>query len=282
MRFDWPGLVSNAVWAAIGALLLYAWTRIKAWRRSRGHSAIFVGINDPTLFVFPPRPGGDRLLPHMAVEDFLAINNIISAYLQIGRIPPAKVRDHSHLTDQDKKTNNLILICSSKSNDVTREALNLLRERNSRLRDLIPYFEDVPGAKNQIHIKWSGGTYTSDSYLQQDRRDQRQEDIAVIVKAQNPWAAQHKILVVAGIRGIGTWGAAEFLKKWWQDLYDQKDKSRARGTTKAGDFAALVRVHYEDHDIKDATLLHIVDLERAYFQERGCSPEKRPWYPVRA
>jgi hypothetical protein len=262
MKFDWPGLVSNAVWAAIGAGLLYVWNWTKAWRRSRGHSAIFAGLSDPILFVFPPRPGGDRLLPHMAVEDFLAINNIISAYLRIGRTPPSKVRDHSHLTEQDRKTNNLVLICSSKSNDITREALNLLR---NRLHDVIPYFEDVPGASSQIQIKWNGGTYTSDSYLQQERRDRKQEDLAVIVKAQNPWAAQHKILIVAGIRGIGTWGAAEFLKKWWQDLYYKKDASRARGTSKTGDFVALVRVQYEDHDIKDASLIHLVDLDRVYF-----------------
>ncbi|MGH9894590.1 MAG: hypothetical protein ACREA0_21950 [bacterium] len=69
------------------------------------------------------------------------------------------------------------------------------------------------------------------------------------------------ILVVAGIRGIGTWGAAEFLEKWWPELYRRKDSSRKRGTRKEGEFAALVSVLYDDNYIKRATLIHVTDLD---------------------
>src|SRR5262245_51841832 len=112
---DWSGILSNAIWALIGVVCIFGWRTFHNWRTTRGQGALLQGIDDRTLFVFPPRPTGGILLPRVAVEDFLAINNIISAYLRIRRRPPAKLKDHAHLSSQDKKENNLILICSSKS-----------------------------------------------------------------------------------------------------------------------------------------------------------------------
>ena len=259
--FEWSGVLTSGIWAAIGASGGYLWRRLRNWRKSKGQGALFYGLEGPTLFVFPARVGPDRLLPHTAIEDFLAVNNIISAYLRIGGHPPDKLRDHNHLEHSDRRNNNLILICSSKSNSVTKEAIDLLRARNSRLADLVPYFEEVPGRPGQIQIRWNKGIFPSESY---EQTGPRLDDMAVIVKARNPWAEQHKILIVAGIRGIGTWGAAEMMKKWWKEIYDSKDKSRARRTEKRGDFAAIVSIHYEDHDIKPPTLCQLVDLDNAY------------------
>ena len=259
---DWTGLITNGVWAALGAGGAYFWRRCHRWWKSRGHGALFAGLGEPTLFVFPPRPGPGKLLPQTAIEDFLAINNIISAYIRIGMEPPHKMRDHHHFSpSSDGKNNNLILICSSKSNNITEQAINQLRGRNSRWADLIPYFESVPGKPDRIQIKWNQGTWESPSY---EQTGPRLDDVAIIIKARNPWAEQHKILIVAGIRGIGTWGAAEKLKKWWEDIYEKKGSSRRRGTSKQGEFAAIVRIHYEDHDIKDATLIDMVDLDCEY------------------
>ena len=189
------------------------------------------------------------------------MNNIISAYLRVEKHPPDRLRDHDHLPDAERKNNNLILICSSKSNRVTKEAIDILRAKNRRLADLVPYFEDVPGKPGQIQIKWNKGVFPSESY---DQSGPRLNDMAVIVKVRNPWAEQHTLLIVAGIRGVGTWGAAEMLKKWWKELYDSKDSSRNRRTRKQGDFAAIVSIHYEDHDIKGASLCQLVDLDNAY------------------
>jgi hypothetical protein len=150
------------------------------------------------------------------------------------------------------------------------------------LRDhRIPYFENGNGTpakfnpvpkppgpngnvalEDRIQIQWLGGVYGSKSYDQQIEGSSRRDDTAMIVKVQSPWSPQHRILIVAGIRGIGTWGAAECMKKWWEELYHQKGSSKKRGTTKSGDFAALVKVHYEGHDIKDRTpVIHLEDLE---------------------
>src|SRR5687768_14680294 len=204
---DWTGLITNGVWAALGAGGAYFWRQCHRRWKSRGHAALFAGLGKPTLFVFPRRPGPGKLLPQTAIEDFLAINNIISAYIRIGEEPPDKMRDHTlFAAASDGRHNNLILICSSKSNNITEQAINKLRSRNNRWADLIPYFESVPGQPGRIQIKWeeAGCTYESPSY---DQPDGPLDDVAMIIKARNPWNEQHKILIIAGIRGIGTWGA---------------------------------------------------------------------------
>ena len=135
--------------------------------------------------------------------------------------------------------------------------------------DLIPSFEEEPQT-GRLRIRWNKGVYPSESF-QQSGPDY--DDVAVIVKARSPWAGQRKVLIVAGIRGFGTWGAAEFLKKWWQPLYDHKGHNKRSGSTKAGDFAALVSVRYRDYDIKNVRLLSVVDLDEALFVRDVAAPE---------
>jgi len=240
-------IMPHALWALLGAAGLYMWRMFHEWRRSRGQRALLSGLEEP-LFVFPPRPGRASTLPLMAIEDFLAINNLISAYLRVGIRRPHYVKDHDKFTDDDGKKRNLILICSSKSNNATRKALERLRGSNSLIREQIPFFEEVPGKtadQPMSQIKWKGAMFCSDSY-QQSPDSNIFDDVAMIVKCQNPWGDSHKILIVAGIRGIGTWGAAEFLKKWWHPLYERVGNNN---------FVALVQVHCENYDIKHVNLL---------------------------
>ena len=271
-------IIPHAIWAAIGAAAMYGYRFLQHWRDTRGHRAIFDGLDEPevddsnskgipgpgsTIFVFPPRAGEDsahakpRMIPLMAIEDFLGINNIVSAFMKTGRRPPHRVRDSNHLKAEHKTICNLILMCSSRSNSVTHEALDLLR-KNPNFGDRIPIFEKVDGTDEWL-INWKGAVYRSPSFTH--HAGPIYEDVAMIVKVQSPWDAQRKILIIAGLRGIGTWGAAEYLKKWWPELYEKKSRSRSRGTSKEGDFAALVKVAYADNDIKSAHLIHLEDLD---------------------
>lgn len=261
---NWRELLPHAVWAVLGGTGVYVWNWVRRTWKRRGQRALLAGLEGETLFVFPPRPGqGQTLVPRMAIEDFLAINNIISAFIRADLTPPDKVRDTEHLTRQDRERNNLVVICSSKSNQVTREVLDALRHRSSRLRESVPYFHDVPDAPGEIEVRWGKGEFRSESYKQAREDAPRRHDIAIIVKAQNPWSSQHKVLVVAGTRGFGTWGAAELLKKWWKPL--ERQLRRQQGHKRGGDYAALVSVHYQDLDIKGARLEHLpVSLESAY------------------
>lgn len=258
--WEWTHVAEELVAAGIGAGLVRVWQWARDQRTARGQGAILAGLERPNLFVFPPRESAKSAigLPSVSVEDFLAMNNIISAFLRAKQPPPDHVRSTPRLTGKEKLDHNLILICSSKSNSVTKEALDQLRSTLSpRVADCVPSFEEIAGTE-ELQIRWKGGTYQSPSYRQ---TGSERTDFAIIVKATSPWAPQRHILIVAGIRGIGTWGAAEFLKKSWEPLYERKGSDRLCGTTKRGDFAALVRVRYKDLDIKPVQLIDFADLD---------------------
>jgi hypothetical protein len=100
-----------------------------------------------------------------------------------------------------------------------------------------------------------GAHYHSPSYEQiekyqqagspgQDLSGKQFEDYAVITKAPNPWNHVNKVVWLAGIRGIGTWGAAECIKKGWRQIHDQLPRDK-----KDHDFSALMKVRYDNCDI---------------------------------
>jgi len=267
--------------AVLGFVVRHLWDHYRARIRETGQRAILAGIEDPVLFVFPGRQDlPEVILPRISTEDFLAINNIISAIISarllVGWHGPIRVRDTQHLNARDREENNLVLICSPKTNEVTKEALELLRkaQRTQQAAQLIPQFVK-DSATERWSIRWNQGTFPSESYTRLEELGRLDDsntrpspageaelnDVAVIVKARSPWAGQRKILVIAGIRGFGTWGAAECLKKWWKPLYDKKRSSKELGTSKDGDFVALVSVRYKEYDIKEARLLYLEDLD---------------------
>ena len=243
---------------SIGYLLKSSITWWKEKKQTGGQSALLHGFEEPTKFVFPPREDTElSILPRISTEDFMAINNIISTFIMAKKDPPSKMLDSVNITKEDKSSNNLILICSSKTNDVTEEALRLLRDNYPRIGEYIPVFS-VDKESNQTIIRWNHGKYVSNSFSQQNRP---MDDVAIILKAKNPWASQFKILIVAGIRGIGTWGAAECLKKWWQPIYNEKGANKKEGSSKSGSFVAMVNIKYDAYDIKEAKLIDLKDLD---------------------
>jgi hypothetical protein len=252
------GIASNLISALFGFLARHLWTRWRQRRRQAGQAAILSGLETSAKFVFPPREDVESaFLPRISTEDFMAINNLISAFLQAGLEPPRKVVDSRHLSDAEQRQFNLVVICSSKTNRVTEEALALLKKMNPHQADQIPEFVRDSHTGRTV-IRCNNGIFPSESF---DQQGPDYTDIAMIVKSRSPWAAQKKVLIVAGIRGFGTWGAAEFLKKSGRLLWHKKGASATARTSKAGDFAALIKVKYRDCDIKETSLLHLVDLD---------------------
>ena len=83
---------------------------------------------DKILFIFPHRDEPpEAILPRTSTEDFLAMNNFISALLSIGWSKKIGVRDMSRVTEADK-TCNLVIICSPKSNTLANIFQNELRK----------------------------------------------------------------------------------------------------------------------------------------------------------
>lgn len=266
-------LIATVIAFISGWIFTKTHDRVRRQREHKGQRALLSGLQNPTIFVYPPRPRNDNepnvILPNViSTEDFLAINNVISAFLRVGWEPPKKIKDTDpeHLTDDDKRHNNLILICSSKTNYVTRDALCKLRETYPHLKDVLPAFElvnDSIAKTCRVLLHCKGATYYPPSYGQPIKEGSLIKDYAIIAKTINPWSPAHRLLIVAGLRGIGTWGAAEALKKSWQEMYEKKGDDRNKGTSKGGNFVAVLRVHYQDEDIKSPDLLNMIDLDES-------------------
>ena len=192
---------------------------------------------------------------------FMAMNNFISALMKVGWKRKIAVRDTLRLTEQDKQKN-LVLICSAKSNSVTKEIQDMLLESKIRC-----YFNAPKSDTKEWQIKdLVMGNFPSKSYNEvknylnnggkpHELPNQELNDVAVITKITNPWNALNKIFIVAGVRGIGTWGAAECIKKEWRDIYNALPKN------KKTDFSALVTIKYKNCDILSSKLHSLITIK---------------------
>jgi len=251
------GFVLSVLAGIVGTILCYV---IKRMRENLPLRRLLNFGHDELIFIYPRRDDiPAAVLPRTSTEDFLAINNAISALLKIGWKQPVGVRsvgawpgaadDGRQLSPNDRERN-LVTVCSPKSNPFTREILEELKRQGSDIFQ----FEKVED-KEEWQIVDGSACYRSLSYNQianyqeEGKRveEQKINDVAMIAKVTNPWNARNKIIIIAGIRGIGTWGAAECLKKQWQQIYELK--RRSKHFRKSGDFAAIVEVDYENCDI---------------------------------
>lgn len=239
------GVESHLLASAVGYSLGVGYQVVKARRGVRGQRALLSGLDSKTFFVFPERPqaGSDVILPRTATEDFMAINNLISAFHKCGMHPPDKVRNPHLLSHAERSNHSLILICSPVRNETTKEYFTKLREEIPD--DCFPHFEEYEeGESKRRRICWRAGKWESPSWKQQEPRF---EDVAILMKTWNPWSPDNRILALAGARGLGTWGAGEFVKKWWQRI-----PSHLGGKLRSTDsFAAVLQIVYEKRDIKD-------------------------------
>ena len=217
--------------------------------------------DDELLFVFTHREMEEVILPRTSTEDFLAINNFISALLKISWKNKIGVRDPAHLTDQDKRRN-LVVICSPKSNTFTDEIQKLLEDHSTFYR-----FEKQENS-GKWYITDNLGTWESKSFGQIEdflagggRKANIPEllldDVAVINKISNPWNKTNKIFIIAGIRGIGTWGAAECIKKNWKQLYSRLPVKQKE---KNCDFSALLSIRFHNCDITNTEVNNLYVL----------------------
>jgi len=214
---------------------------------------------DELLFCFAHReemPGA--ILPRTSTEDFLAMNNFISALLNIGWNKKIGVRDPGRISLSDRKKN-LVIICSPKSNSFAEEFQKEMQQCGLRLF----LFKQDDKDDKEWYITDGHAKYYSESYKQEKCYRQQNicphdfpsrvfEDYAVITKLTNPWNGKNKIIHVAGIRGIGTWGAAECIKKRWRQIYDRLPEKH-----KDSDFSSCIRVKYDNCDI---TEIEVIDV----------------------
>jgi hypothetical protein len=215
--------------------------------------------NKDLLFVFAHRPRRveQEILPPVAVEDALAINNILTLLRKTGWTGRSRIRNAEDLEDRDKNRN-IITLGGPKANTFTAEILkytkmehykhyNLKFERDERNPD---YWQLVRG--NLPEHKEEYFPYPSDSYKVHEPEEEIFDNALVIKlsnprdRRDNPKEPRNKVLVLAGVRGIGTWAASDHLRQHIREIYEKKV---GHGFRRDGDFAAVIGGTYKKLDI---------------------------------
>lgn len=254
------GFILSIVAGLIGAKIQ---RKIDRYGETRPLNQLLNFGKDDLLLVFPHREEITKaILPRTSTEDFLAMNNFISALITLEWNRKIGVRDTRHHSPnaRDKKRN-LVIICSPKSNSFAGEFQTQLKQKGLQFFSFEPISDDI------WRISDGHGEVKSKSYEQEAEYIKSGverhllptmsfEDYAVITKVANPWNSENKILLLAGIRGIGTWGAAECIKKKWKQIYAQ-----VPNTQKDIDFSALLRISYHNCDITGIEVVRVMPIK---------------------
>jgi len=258
----WNLLTALAVGVAGSVIGGFLYVSISRRTGNRYLRRLFNISSDDVIFVFTHAAFAPAsVLPRTSTEAFIAVNNLIGTLMLTGWKGPIRVRDTAHIHDKDK-TKNLVIVTGPKSNSFTAEVLAKIKERVPSSLS----FERISETPERWQITSDIAICPSPSYEQEaaalekgtEIAANRLDDIATIMKVTNPWNGANKIFIVAGVRGIGTWGAAEYLRKHATDLY--RAKSGSGKFKKNGDFAALLKVTYKNYDIVKVELRQLIDI----------------------
>jgi hypothetical protein len=248
-------VVLSILTSILAALLLkYALN----FRRLKRLGTLFSFGPGSLIFVVPHRgQDTDSIMPRVAIEDVLAMRNILLAAGEIDRATDIVIRDPDHLTSEDRKQN-LIVLGGPNVNSVTADFLKDLG------RDIPFEFKKIStGESTEWSFYREPGTYhSSPSYKVPNNLGPTEErkDFGLFAKLGNPANQASHIFLVAGLRGIGTWGAANFARNKAKEILRRK---RRHKLFKRGSFALLVAITYRDFDIADTTMIDFIDLNGA-------------------
>jgi len=212
------------------------------------------------LILYPPRDTNvpEPILPTISIEDFMAIYNIQRLLASAGWDPNRiRMKDMTHWCDDPRdQQQNLVLLCAPWRNTVTQQAMQGLahvRERYDISLDKGP-----DGLK---HMRFRCGQFFDTTHEQIDALGKEGipastgplDDYAlVLTAARGEWAQHGPVLVLSGLRGIGTWGAANHLRRHARGL---EKRAGSRG------FAIALSVRYGRWDIADTDELNFVSFE---------------------
>jgi len=241
------------IFGSIGASRFVNWLEPRL--KNRYLTTLLNFTQGELLFVLPHREHEPTaIMPRVALEDVLAMRNIMHILSKTTWKGSVGFRDVSHLSDSDKKKN-IFTIGGPEANIFTREILNCLPESERLI------FEHDPSCLTQWIIRRGEiTTYRSSSYAVPDGAavEIERSDVGLLVKTKNPYKDGAIVLVVAGIRGIGTWGAADCLRKSAKEIYRRKRKNEV--LRKDGDFSMVIAAKYKNFDIQATEVRDFVDL----------------------
>jgi len=206
------------------------------------------------LIIVVPHRGreSDSIMPRVAVEDVLAMKNVIAIASRIYPEMRIQVRDASHLTNEDRKAN-IVTLGGSKVNSFTAEVMEGFKAACFR-------FEEDTGTGRWQLRRDSNTLFMSQSHKISDQASPElpREDKGLVMKLRNAVNLDCCIFVIAGIRGIGTWGATDCLRKHMKDVYAKKRADA--GYAKSVEFCMVVAVKYESFDIRSTQITDFEDF----------------------
>lgn len=207
--------------------------------------------DQPVTFVVPTLwvPPNDTTSSRWAVvtEDVLGVRAVDERLRR--RWPEAKVR--TRITDgQDERppdVGNICSFCRDVRNPVTSALLH--HEQTRGLFGFELGFWPITRKDDMAPLEWGvlfpdGSLRTSPSYGQGRELEAAGDggirvkgtavldDLALLARFPNPYG-EGTVLIVAGIRALGTWGAAEYLRTHSDELHEK---------TNGGSFVSFVRV----------------------------------------
>jgi hypothetical protein len=231
--------------------------------------------------VFPQRDEvaiKNAILPRGASEDFFAIDNLSRVLQRMGQ-------KHYHLRTADvfmapgsmaNWSNNVVTIGSPRSNMFTRRALRELKSPFKFGRDRKGVWwvrRDQDPGKCKCKSRALQQQEANARKIQQEANARKKpaaelalDDVAVIAKYRNPFSPNNDnlLLMIAGVRGIGTWGATHYLREKAGELYERKGGRPKSGwlpiltsyrpNGKDGEFIAFVSIKYENFSIAGTEL----------------------------
>lgn len=171
-----------------------------------------------------------KLRNHVRVEDMLAVN-LITRTLNLAGVKEEKIHVHTvgefekvKNTNNDILGQNLILVGASHKNSFVAMALDNL---NAGKEEKILFKKE--GENTRTKLIWrSFVSSTSDNLPESTNStehgniisiedNQDDEDIGIVLKTINPYSINKEkpstLIIVAGTRGFGTWGAAKTMRE---------------------------------------------------------------------
>lgn len=241
-----------------GLTARFIYDRAHNWLGSRKLRTLLNFGRGPLYVVFPQRDEVQiphAVLPRGSSEDFFAINNLTRTLQQMGWTRSHRLRT-AQVFGRAEYGNNVVSIGSTRSNKFAVQAL-------ARLGQPFTFEQDDQGA---WWICRGGVRLRSEVFRQQQEAEENNtppeqlvlDDVAVIAKFKNPYDPANILLVVAGVRGIGTWGAAYYLRHKSAELYQRKTGSQPY--RKDGEFIAFLSIRYENLRIVDTRLQVFEDI----------------------
>lgn len=241
-----------------------------------------------TIIVYPPIPrkwmASDddehfwhrRLQPNVFFEDFKAISKIA----KMMNLVRAKFKVYSNFTfnmlEADNRAKNIIWVCLPRQ----RPAINELKEKYPDRRfDIIPR-----GQRSEAKIRWKNKDgvffdihsplrqylFTQRLHIDRDTewsstlRNVLAKDYAIVARMkkaipqEEEWTGTKvKEFYIAGIHGLGTWGAACYLDRNYNTFNFDADE----------DIQLLLEVTYENGVVKN--VIDVSDKDESYFQKEN-------------